>query len=150
MLSSSLTTHRGFHSIYSTQIILNDTVDFATCTLHLLYILPPRIFVDAYELANRRDLYSFRLSGISNLELPVTEVNPEGSALLLNVLLPRPSPHGTQKVTVDIPLHLRYGETAQSKASDDGTIKVSWPTGFWACPLFGKFYHTARFAIAHS
>jgi len=131
MLSSSLTTRHGFHTTYSTHIIANDPADLARCTCHLLHILPPRVFVDPYELANYRDFYTIKLSGNLNLELPVTAVDSKGSALLLNVLLPMT---GMQNVTVDVPLHLRYGEPVQLDAWDDGSVKVPLPTGFWVCP----------------
>jgi hypothetical protein len=130
MLSSSLTTTYGFHTTCSTHIIINDRADLRRCTCHLLYILPPRVFVDPYELANYRDFYTIKLSGNSNLELPVAAVDSKGSVLLLNVLLPKT---GMQNVTVDVPLHLRYGEPVQPDAWD-GSVKVPLPTGFWVCP----------------
>jgi GPI mannosyltransferase 1 subunit X len=151
MLSSSLSTTHGFHSVYSTQIIVDDHADIAKCTVHLLHIFPPRVFVDPYELLNHKDFYTFRLSGTSNLELPVMAVGPEGSALLLNILFPRAF-HGTQNVTVDVPLHIRYGEPAQPrspKTSDDGTVKVPWPTAFWACPSSCKFHLATWLAATH-
>jgi len=134
MLSSSLTTRHGFHTTYSTHIIVNNPADLARCTCHLLHILPPRVFVDPYELANYRDFYTIKLSGYSNLELPVTAVDPKGSALLLNILLPKT---GMQNMTVDVPLHLRYGKPVQV---DDGSVKVPLPTGFWTCPSSCTFY----------
>jgi hypothetical protein len=141
MLSSSLSTKHGFHTTFSTQIIMNDRAKLANCSINLLHILPARVFVDPYELANYKKFYRFRLSGTSHLELPVTAVASDGSVLLLGVLLPKTFPYTTQHLTVDVPLHVRYGKVITSNTSDDKSVEVPWPTGFWACPLSCKSYH---------
>lgn len=139
MLSSSLSTKQGFHSTYTTHIIVDDPADLAGCALHLVYNFPPRIFVDPYELAIYKDSYTHRLSGTSNLELPVMAVNPKGSALLLYV---KAFPPGSPNVTVDVPIHVRYGELVLSNSSsDDSSVEVPWPIGFWACPLLCTSRH---------
>jgi len=148
MLSSSLSTIHGFHTTYSTQITTNHLADLARCTCYLLHILPPRIFVDPHELANHRDFYTFRLSDKSNSELPVTAVDSKNSALLLDVLLPKIFLPGTQNVTVDVPLHVRYGQPVQLDAWDDGSVEVPWPTGFWVCPSSCTSYHATLVCCA--
>lgn len=140
-LSSFLATKSGFHTTFTSQIIVDDP-DLTKCTLHLLHILPPRVFVDPYELANYKKFYTFRLWGASPLELPVIAVASNGSVLLLNILLPNHSTCLPQNITLDVPLHIRYGESVQSNTSDVGPVEVPWPTGFWACPLSRTFYHT--------
>lgn len=147
MLSSTLSTKSGFHTTYSTQISLTESKNLIPrCTVRLFYILPPRIIVDPYELANYKKSFTFSLSGTSNLELPVMAVNSNGSALLLNISLPKNFPLETQTVTIEVPLHVRYGEPLQSSKSDDGSVQLSWPTGFWTCPSSCKFhiFHNSR------
>lgn len=140
MLSSTLSTKFGFHTTYSTQISVTEPERLSRCTVHLFYILPSRIIVDPYELANYKESYTFNLSGTSNLELPVTGINSGGLALLLNILLPTISPDDVQNVIIDVPLHVRYGEPLQRSKSNDGTVPLPWPIEFWSCPSSCKLY----------
>jgi GPI mannosyltransferase 1 subunit X len=141
-LSSFLSTKCGFHTTFTSQIIVDDSPELTKCTLYLLHILPPRVFVDPYELANYKNFYTFRLWGTSPSELPVIAVPSNGSVLLLNVSLPKHSPCLPQNITLDVPLHIRYGESVQLNTSDVGPMEVPWPIGFWACPSSRTFYHT--------
>lgn len=139
VLNSSLATKNGFHTTYSTKIAVTETKELADCNLYLLYILPSRIFIDPYELYNFDKFYSFKHWGTSNLELPGVAVDAEDSALLLNITLPNSFGYGVQSISVDVPLHMRYGRTVLSEASGETNIVVPWPTGFWACLSSGMF-----------
>ncbi|KAF7971628.1 hypothetical protein HWV62_20652 [Athelia sp. TMB] len=135
-LSSSLNSVEGFHTTFSSNVTVRDPRDIDGCSLSLFYRLPPRIFVDPYELANYAGHYSFKLWGTTNLELPVTAVNQDGSAILLSVDTSDTFTSGKASVSIDLPLHARYG------ALDQPTIiEIPDPTGFWVCP---KTSHSLR------
>lgn len=134
LLSTSLTSRNGFHTTFSSEITVHNPADIEDCSLHILHILPPRIFVDPYELANYNNFYTFKIWGTSNLELPVTVVGSEGSAVLLDVVLSKTLESGQRTLVVDVPLHVRYGSLDQPVA-----LEVPGPTCFWACPLSCKF-----------
>ena len=130
--SSFLNTQHSFHAIYSTHFSINESPPSNEhCNLHIFYVLPPSIFVDPYELAHYSAHYSFALRGTRNLELPVLAVSPEGSQLLLQVLLPEPS----SNVAVNLPIHARYGNVG---AHGYETVLIPKPTSFWACPSNGE------------
>lgn len=134
--SSFLSTNHGFHTTSTTRIVLDDDQEkLHLCSLYLLYILSPRIFIDPYELQNYKDAYTFRHWGTSNLELPVTAVNPDDAILLLNISLPTSAPSSTVNVTLDVPLHIRYGKSAKSSEPSDIDVTIPGPSSFWACPL---------------
>jgi hypothetical protein len=80
-------------------------------------------------LANYAAFYSFKSSGTTNLELPVTAVSAEGSAILLKSNVPDISTSGKASVIIDLPLHARYGALDQPAA-----IEVADPICFWVCP----------------
>jgi len=102
------------------------------CSLHLLYTLPARSFIDPYELQNYKDVYTFKYWGTSSLELPVTAVDPNDAVLLLNISLPISTPFN---VTLDVPLHIRYGQSSKSSEPSDIDVKIPAASGFWTCPL---------------
>lgn len=122
--TSDLHPKHGFHPISASS--LHVPAQFRTCTYHLLYSLPPSVFVDKYELANYRSSYSFQLWGTSNLELPVFALEQSNSTLLLTV---EPS---DEPIEVNVPLHLRYGSPALDSYVH---IKAPEPVGFFSCPL---------------
>ena len=122
-LTSVLHPDHGFHPTATTTLQI--PAEFDQCTVHLVYTLPPLVFVDKYELANHHESYSFDFWGTSNLEYPVFAVEQSDSILLVNV---------KQGAEVRVPLHLRYGKPG------DGfdEARLSWPAGFLACPAFGE------------
>ena len=136
-LVSSLHPKDGFHTTYTTQISITQLSALQNCSLHLYYTLPPLIFIDPYELVHHQHSYDFKHWGTSNLELPVTAVNLEGSALLLDVSFPDDA--SVDVVEVRVPLHMRYGEPAQSTRSGHQTAEIPWPVGFLACPSACEF-----------
>jgi hypothetical protein len=136
-IMSSLSTTEGFHTTWTTTVNLARDADKAgNCSLFVLYHLPPHIFVDPYELANFKDSYTFQLSCIQNLELPVTALLSPGSNLLLNVSLESMSESGDD-VSVDVPLHLRYGKPG---SLDYHQERIPSPTAYIACPVNGTHY----------
>jgi hypothetical protein len=141
-MSSTLSTTNGFHTTWTTAVKLARDADKAgDCSLYVLYDLPPHVFVDPYELANYRDSYTFQLSGTRNLELPVIALHSPGSNLLLNVSLGSMSESGD--VSVDVPLHLRYGKPG---SLDYHQERIPSPTAYIACPADGTRYN---FLLCH-
>src|ERR1700721_1194431 len=126
-LRSSLEPAQGFHRTFTTTIT---TSSESSCSLHLYHKLPPIVFVDPYELAHYQDAYTFRQWGTSNLELPVSAVSPEGSAVLLNVTLPS----GNSNATVQLPVHFRYPRPAPPGTDGYCEEEIPWPIAFMACP----------------
>ena len=136
LFSSSLSRNHGFHTTSNTRITLDDQEMLTACSLHLLYTLPARSFIDPYELQNYKDIYTFKYWGTSSLELPVTAVDPNDAVLLLNISLPISTPFN---VTLDVPLHIRYGQSSKSLEPSDIDVKIPVASGFWTCPP-GKSY----------
>ncbi|KAJ7512888.1 PIG-X [Mycena galericulata] len=127
MQTSSLAHEQSFHPVFKTRV---SAEGFENCSLHLLYTLPPLVFVDPYELANRADAYSFKYAGPSNLELPVAALANEDAALLLSIAwTPSDSP-----LVVEVPLHVRYGPAAAA-ADPIQRTPIPWPDAFFACPV---------------
>lgn len=171
-LSSSLSSHQGFHTTLSTSLHLPSsewpkpplTSPASSCTLHMNFELPENVFVDPYELHHYSEYYSFRLYGASNLEAPVFAVGKDAPVLLVTPVLGKgnSTAREDEDVEFDVPLHLRYGVpsigSSDSEGVDDGMITVSIPspTTFWACePGRGGLYllyasHSLRPALTIS
>jgi hypothetical protein len=122
-LTSVLHPDHGFHPIATTAIEV--PAAFEQCAVHLVYTLPPLVFVDKYELANHDQSYSFQFWGVSDLEHPVFAVEQSDSILLVNVK------KGAQ---VSVPLHLRCG----TPGAGFEETRLGWPVGFLACPASGE------------
>ena len=140
-LSSSLNA-QGFHFTLTTRLTPRAYPPAANCTLHLLHVLPPDVYADQYELAQRPGLSAESLTGASDLELPVGAVDEGGSVLLLEV---REGVGEDGELVVDVPLHARYGRP--NLAGGYHTIQLERPTGFWACPQ-ADLVNTSEFAYA--
>lgn len=125
-LSSSLTA-QGFHFTVTTRLAPHPHAPAENCTLRLLHALPPDVYADRYELAQRPGLSASSLTGASDLELPVGGVDEGGSVLLLDV----PEEGESGELVVDVPLHARYGRP--SSQGGYHTIQLGRPVGFWVC-----------------
>lgn len=132
VLSHSLQPHRGFHSTLSTVIALNPPD--SDCSLFAQYSFSQGIIVDRYELIDRH--LSFEFWGESNLELPVFALNHTADSLLL--INATPIDALQKQVTIDIPVHSRYGKPSVVQTSAQ-SISISSPTCFWACPQTGAY-----------
>ncbi|KAH9477132.1 hypothetical protein JR316_0011048 [Psilocybe cubensis] len=151
-LTSDLGPSKGFHPISKTTIHLPglERESYDECTLHLHFALPPLVFVDTHELAQRSASYEFRHWGSRDLEKPVHALPDEGADLLLTVPLPfvdgdtdagREDGENGLDVYLEVPMHLRYGvpNSSSSSSGNEGThgherIHVDWPQGFLSCP----------------
>ncbi|KAJ7623627.1 PIG-X [Roridomyces roridus] len=127
--SSSILQPQSFHPVFETSITADG---FDNCSLNLLYTLPPIVFIDAYELANRADAYTFQYAGppsSSNLELPVAAVAKEDASVLLST----PWATSDSSRVVELPFHVRYGPATDDEQTFVET-PLSWPDVFFACP----------------
>ncbi|KAG9318269.1 putative protein pbn1 [Chiua virens] len=127
VISHSLQPDRGFHSTLSTTVALDPPRP--DCSFFALYAFLQSIIIDRYELVDRH--LSFEVWGEPNLELPVFALDQSADSLLLiNVTLPDAD---AKHVTLDIPVHTRYGEPGMAQTPFQ-SIAISTPTCFWACP----------------
>ncbi|KAI0332044.1 hypothetical protein GY45DRAFT_1247428 [Cubamyces sp. BRFM 1775] len=126
-LSSSISS-QGFHFTVSTTVSIPDTLDISHHKLHVVYDLDPHVYADLYELAQRPG-YSSILWGTSDLEKPVSAVPSNNSVLLLTantsrVVVPA-------NITLEVPLHARYGRPVASHATDAFyRVSLQKPLGF--------------------
>lgn len=139
-LNSTLLPQRGAHPVSTSIIHLVGTLQlYGACTLHLLYTLPPLLFVDTHELAQRDASYAFEHWGTRDLERPVHALPNELSELLLTVRLPEAGADvdvPETVVQVEVPMHLRYGAPKRSDAAQTKPylpLEVEWPQAFLRC-----------------
>ncbi|KAI8987781.1 PIG-X [Mycotypha africana] len=100
---------------------------FLDCHLDIVYVLPPSVFVDPYQL---RDLVSTigtaTVIGEHDLELPLEKIKDErGSIVFLRQHHVKPAIH------LELPLHLRYQQPSNNKESQSITIQA--PYAGWTC-----------------
>ncbi|KAH9986006.1 PIG-X [Russula compacta] len=136
LLSSTLTPTNGFHTTSATRITLRGS-RARSCALHLYFTLPVQLFADPYELAHRRASYTFERFGGGNLEAPVFTPGAGGpSGLLLDLAIPEGVGGDDGGVlSVDVPLHARYGVPKQRGAGElIDEVVLPPPEAFWVCP----------------
>jgi phosphatidylinositol glycan class X len=158
-ITTNVYPSQGFHPISSNIVYFSaGPSSLVQCSFHLYFKLPPLLFVDPHELAQRNNTYTFNHWGSRDLEKPVHAL-PEterGSDVLLNVRLP-PSIDDDRKsfetgsmswnVTVDLPMHLRYGVPAPSGKSYVH-IQVDSPIAFLLCKTFRELFYFYLFFLA--
>ncbi|KAI0747779.1 PIG-X [Daedaleopsis nitida] len=126
---SSVISTQGFHFTLSTTVSVSASQDLDDCALNVLYDLDPHVYADQYELAQRPG-YTTSLWGTSDLERPVSAVDPAGSILLLKADTSQHASGRDANITLDVPLHARYGRPADSAYY---SIELNQPVGFFAC-----------------
>lgn len=141
-IATNVIPSQGFHPI-STNVVHFSTSSssLGQCSLHLYFKLPPLLFVDPHELAQRIVTYTFNHWGSRDLEKPVHAL-PEaerGSEVLLNVRLPSSIDEDGKlpgsvsgNVTVELPMHLRYGVPVPLEKPYDN-VWVDTPVAFFLC-----------------
>ncbi len=132
-LQSSLAT-QGFHFTLSTTVSVPSAHRLQGCPFYLLYDLDPHVYADQYELAQRPG-YTSLLWGTSDLERPVSAVDPKGTVLLVTADSTRIIREQGFNFTLDVPLHARYGRPSQSPDTTFHHIDLKHPVGFLACDL---------------
>ncbi|KAI0781274.1 PIG-X [Trametes elegans] len=129
-LSTSLSS-QGFHFSLSTTLHFPDTLDWDGRKLHVVYDLDPHVYADQYELAQRPG-YSSLLWGTSDLEKPVSAVDGQGSVLLVTPDMSQMVEKGPTNITLEVPLHARYGRpTAGNAKNATYRIVLDRPLGFF-------------------
>ncbi|RPD65793.1 hypothetical protein L226DRAFT_566309 [Lentinus tigrinus ALCF2SS1-7] len=132
-LSSSIST-QGFHFTVSTTVNVASWQESGQCSLHVLHDLDPHVYADQYELAQRPG-YTSALWGSSDLERPVSAVDQAGSVLLLTADSSHLFPGQAANITLEVPLHARYGRPVAGAQDAYHMIELKRPVGFFACSL---------------
>ncbi len=158
-LNSSLLPQRGAHPVSANIIHLAGASRlYNACTLHLLYTLPPLLFVDTHELAQRDASYASEHWGTRDLERPVHALPDEPSELLLTVRIPEAGADSDAPdtvVRVEVPMHLRYGapkapdRSEMEKTKPYLPLEVEWPRAFLRCPTRTYYHFHEHARIAH-
>ncbi|KAF8968829.1 PIG-X [Flammula alnicola] len=151
-LTSTLLPERGFHPVSRNAIRLSGPSQiYESCTAHLYFTLPPVLFVDTHELAQRESSYSFNHWGTRDLERPVHALPDEVSDLLINAKVSEGLELGSEEeegktLYIEVPMHLRYGKPKrptnggkQSKPYE--LLRVEWPQAFLHCPSSFQIDH---------
>lgn len=131
-LAASIST-QGFHFTLSTTVHIPSPSKYDACSLHLLHVLDSHVYADQYELAQRPD-YTISFWGTSDLERPVSAIAPDNSLLLLALHPARYLTAQSMNVTLDVPLHARYGRPASASGPPNFAIQLKQPIGFFSCP----------------
>ncbi|KAI8372490.1 PIG-X [Blakeslea trispora] len=99
----------------------------ASCYLDVIYVLPPSIFVDPYQLKNLHSLGEVTVFGERDLELPLEKIKEKrGSVVFL-----RQSADVRFPLLIELPFHLRYQQPSFDKTSQP--IIIQPPFAGWTC-----------------
>jgi hypothetical protein len=136
LLSSTLTSSKGFHTTSITRLALRGSQLLRSCTPHLYFTLPAQLFADPYELDHRRAFYTFQRFGGGDLEAPVFAAGAGGpSGLLLDLAVPEGG-NDESVLSIEVPLHARYG-VPKTEGEPIDEILLPPPEAFWACSQEG-------------
>ena len=128
---SSTISSQGFHFTLSTTVHIPASDERDKCSLHLLHVLDPHVYADQYELAQRHD-YTTSYWGTFDLERPVSAVDSDQAVLLVSTELSQDVIGHHTNITLDVPLHARYGRPVSS-GTPYSSIDLKRPIGFLAC-----------------
>ena len=121
----------------------------ATCKLHSFFDVPQPFFVDPYQLADDSVVQSMGIkyvqdvNGETDLEAPLWTVSKWGATVLAEIDTGKEeiTTNGT-KLTMEMPLHLRYLEPKEGKRYTE--TSMPWPIVFWACDGEGIYNPKAK------
>jgi hypothetical protein len=135
LLSSALTSSKGFHTTSITRLALRGS-RLRSCTPHVYFTLSAQLFADPYELDHRRAFYTFQRFGGGDLEAPVFAAGAGGpSGLLLDLAVPEGG-DDELVLSIEVPLHARYG-VPKTEGEPIDEILLPPPEAFWACAQEG-------------
>ncbi|KAI8341595.1 PIG-X [Choanephora cucurbitarum] len=98
-----------------------------SCRLDVIYVLPPSIFVDPYQLKNLPSLGKVTVFGEHDLELPLEKIKEmRGSIVFLRQPVDAAFP-----LSLELPFHLRYQQPSHEKTSQP--IIIQPPFAGWTC-----------------
>lgn len=121
---SKLLQADSLHPKIATTIQLENDPPASNCHLDIVYILPPSVFVDPYQLHNLEpNIGKATVFGEHDLELPLEKVKEtRGSVVFLRQKTPS---------YVELPFHLRYQQPSNEK--DKQLIQIEAPFAGWTC-----------------
>ncbi|CAO3640655.1 unnamed protein product [Mucor fragilis] len=127
-VQSELVQANSLHPKIATFIDLKETINNTEfCQLDLVYVLPPSVFVDPYQLNDLQEtLGKATVFGEHDLELPLERIKEtRGSIVFLRQSNIRPT------WQIELPLHLRYQQP--SIHTDHQPITIDSPYAGWTC-----------------
>ncbi|KAI8081421.1 PIG-X [Halteromyces radiatus] len=101
--------------------LLPESPEQWSCSLDVIYTLPPSVFVDRYQLNDTLGR-SFFVHGLDDLESPLEHVDHQDTWVIV-----RPSPN----IQIDLPVHLRY--QAPDRSLTHRLIHIQQPRVGWSC-----------------
>ncbi|RCH97390.1 protease B nonderepressible form [Rhizopus stolonifer] len=119
---STLRQANSLHPKIVTTLHINDTKD---CYFDVIYVLPPSVFVDPYQLQDLTPLIGTpTIFGEHDLELPLEKIKEtRGSIVILR--------QSKIPTVLELPLHLRYQQP--SIETTEQTITIPAPFAGWTC-----------------
>lgn len=128
-VKSKLLQASSLHPKISTTIQLdNDSQQpQPDCHLDLVYVLPPSVFVDPYQLKDLEPIIGRAIVfGEHDLELPLEKIKEtRGSVVFLR------QQQASSREEIELPLHLRYQQP--SSKQDKQLIQIQAPYAGWTC-----------------
>ncbi|CEP09814.1 hypothetical protein [Parasitella parasitica] len=141
-IRSELVQPHSLHPKIATFVDLKDTYNNKeSCQLDIIYVLPPSVFVDPYQLRDLEEsIGKATVFGEHDLELPLEKIKEtRGSIVFLR------QSHIQTKWELELPVHLRYQQP--SIHTDHQPITIQSPYASWTCgdedqpwpPLFNEY-----------
>ncbi|KAI7908203.1 PIG-X [Cokeromyces recurvatus] len=127
-IHSELIQENSLHPKILTRIDLDENKK--NCQLDIVYVLPPSVFVDPYQLKDLEGhLGRATIFGEHDLELPLEKIKEtRGSIVFL-----RQKEIPTGQLQLELPFHLRYQQPSNKVTSRLITIEA--PYAGWTCAL---------------
>ncbi|KAG2202452.1 hypothetical protein INT46_002247 [Mucor plumbeus] len=125
---SELVQASSLHPKISTFIDLKNTINNTeSCQLDIIYVLPPSVFVDPYQLNDLEEsLGKATIFGEHDLELPLEKIKETRGCIVF--LRQNPT---QPKWKLELPLHLRYQQPSVN--TDNQPITIESPYAGWTC-----------------
>ncbi|KAI9483162.1 MAG: PIG-X [Benjaminiella poitrasii] len=125
---SELVQANSLHPKIRTQIDLHNR-NKENCHLDVVYVLPPSVFVDPYQLKDLEDeIGRATVFGEHDLELPLEKIKETRGSI---VFLRQRAVEVTDRLQLELPLHLRYQQP--SKELSHRPITIEAPYAGWTC-----------------
>jgi hypothetical protein len=136
---SKLEQEHSLHPKIVTHISIEETSPKEDCHLDVVYVLPPSVFVDPYQLQDLESVIGkSTIFGEHDLELPLEKIKEtRGSVVFLRQNKTIPTYH------FEVPLHLRYQQPSLEKNSQSITIQApyaGWTCGNYKYPPLSNLY----------
>ncbi|KAI8987091.1 PIG-X [Pilobolus umbonatus] len=128
VIHSELLNAHSFHPKILTHIPIDREYAEYNCYLDIIYVLPPSVFVDPYQLRDlENSIGAVTVLGEHDLELPLQRVKEmRGSIVFL-----RHSSISTSSLQIELPIHLRYQQPEYHQ--DHQNITIEAPYAGWTC-----------------